>query len=147
MLRDKNIQYIKCIMLRWLKTAKVQLHPCPPQGRVLSETDSLRDAGLAMAANENAVPQIEKGKKLKRGQYSHYDDNTRAKIAQYAVDNGVSSAARKFSKELGVNVSVTTVRIMRDAFIKLNLKKSRKGKQFSFKINRTSFSVPWLRHV
>ena len=93
-----------------------------------------------MAANENAAPEIEKGKKRKRGQYSHYDDNTRAKIARYAVDNGVSNAARKFSKELSVNVGVTTVRSMRDAFIKL--KNSRKGKQFSFKFNRISFSVP-----
>ncbi|CAC5413807.1 unnamed protein product [Mytilus coruscus] len=60
--------------------------------------------------------------KRKRGDYNNYDDETRAKIARYAVDNGVARASRKFTSDLGRKVSETTIRSMRDTYVKLKKK-------------------------
>ena len=57
--------------------------------------------------------------KRKRGDYNFYDDETRAKIARYSVENGVARAARKFSSDLGKKVSETSVHSMRDTYLKL----------------------------
>jgi len=57
--------------------------------------------------------------KRKRGGYGVYDGETRAKIARYAIDNGVAGASRYFSTDLGRKVSETTVRSMRDAYVRV----------------------------
>ncbi|WAR13000.1 hypothetical protein MAR_027180 [Mya arenaria] len=51
--------------------------------------------------------------------YSSYDEETRAKIARYAIDNGLAKAARRFTSDLNRKVSETTVRSMRDSYVKL----------------------------
>ena len=52
---------------------------------------------------------ISTSRKRKRGEYSHYDDETRAKIARYTIDNRVMKASRKFSAEHGSKVYESTV--------------------------------------
>lgn len=56
--------------------------------------------------------------KRKRGEYAANDDETRAKIARYAVDNGVTRAARTLSGHLEHKVAESTVRSMRDIYIR-----------------------------
>ena len=47
--------------------------------------------------------------KRKRGEYNHYDSEQRAKMARYAVEHGVASAAKHFSGKLSKNVNESTV--------------------------------------
>jgi len=59
-------------------------------------------------------------RKRKRGEYNCYNEEFRAKIAIYSIDNGVAKAARKkFSSDLSCTISETTVWSMRDQYIKL----------------------------
>lgn len=58
------------------------------------------------------------GKKRRRGQYTFYDGELRAKIGRYAAENGDAAACRKFSKELKKTLNESTVRGMRNAYIK-----------------------------
>ncbi|WAR07101.1 hypothetical protein MAR_017059 [Mya arenaria] len=55
----------------------------------------------------------------RKREYSSNDEETRAKIARYAVDNGVAKAARRFTSDLNRKVIETTVRSMRDRYVKL----------------------------
>jgi len=41
------------------------------------------------------------GTKRKRGNYNNYSPEVRAKMARYAVENGVQNATRNFTKEFG----------------------------------------------
>ena len=121
-------------MQRWLNTGSVKLRTPAAPGlpdpiTVLAETDSTRDAVATMSANDSAEHVLKSSRKRKRGSYANYNDETRAKIAKCAIDNGVASTARKYSKELGLSVSETSVRSMRDAYIKI--KKSSKGMRFN----------------
>ncbi|XP_052260433.1 uncharacterized protein LOC127864624 isoform X1 [Dreissena polymorpha] len=92
-------------------------------------SNSLPDPANSAWQNEAITTQaandaVEKGlvtvsQKRKRGEYYNYDDETRANIARYAIENGVSKASRHFSANLSHNVSITTVRSMRDQYIKV----------------------------
>ncbi len=56
---------------------------------------------MTIAAN-NAVDKMEEmsasstSKKRKRGEYANYNEEIRAKIAVYAIENGMMKASRKF---------------------------------------------------
>ena len=111
-------------MLQWLKTGKIKLNPPAIEGLpdpldVLNETGSERDAIATQAANDDSEFEIRNSRKRKRGNYSNYSDEVRAKIAKSAVENGVAFTSRKYSKELDKTVSETSVRSMRDAYIRL----------------------------
>ena len=109
----------------WLKSGKLNVSsptvPGLPDPRNMADD---REAMLTHTANSavETVVMAEKpsaSRKRKRGEYSVYDDDMRAKIAKYSIDNGVAKASRKFSSDLGRKVSETTVRSMRDSLIKL----------------------------
>ena len=57
-------------------------------------------------------------RKRKRGNYQVYSDETRAKIARYAINNGVMNAVRKFSRELDSPVRESTVRSKKTSYLK-----------------------------
>ena len=58
------------------------------------------------------------GARKKRGSYGFYTPEQRAKIGRYAAENGVNVAARKFTKDLGRKVNESTVRGMKDSYLK-----------------------------
>lgn len=112
-------------LANWLKSGKVSVSsptvPGLPDPVTMSDC---RESLLTQTANSAVETVIKSGapcasRKRKRGEYSCYDDETRAKIARFAVDNGVAKAARKFSNSLGKKVSETTVRSMRDSYVKI----------------------------
>jgi len=51
-------------------------------------------------------------RKRKRGAYGRY-------IAKYAINNGVMKASRKFTADMGAKVNESTVRSIRDAYLKV----------------------------
>jgi len=69
-----------------------------------------------LANNEICKTPPSSFKKRKRGTYNAFDSERRAKIARYAVDNGVMNAARRFT------VNESTVRNLKKQF--LHMKKS-----------------------
>lgn len=70
------------------------------------------------SANENVKDVIKKSAKRKRGDYSHYDDETRADIGRYATLHGNTSAARHFTKKLKLEkpMNESTVRSIKSAY-------------------------------
>ncbi|XP_052813032.1 uncharacterized protein LOC128240432 [Mya arenaria] len=100
----------------WLKTGTVETRaPSLPGLPNPSEATTEQEAVTTQEAN-NAVEKVQ-GRRKK--EYSSYDEETRAKIARNAVDNGVAKAARRFTSDLNRKVSETTVRSMRDRYVKL----------------------------
>ncbi|CAC5368608.1 unnamed protein product [Mytilus coruscus] len=107
-----------------LKTGSVKTRtPVTPGLPDPADCNSTQDALIVQTAND-AVDTVVSApsRKRKRGDYNNYDDETRAKIARYAVDNGVARASRKFTSDLGRKVSETTIRSMRDTYVKLKKK-------------------------
>lgn len=102
----------------WLKTGKIKKRF--PSGPGLSDPNKKKsevETNSVQAANDAAIL-LKTSTKWKRGEYASYDDETRAKIARYAVDNGIAKAARKFLGQLEHEVSESTVRSIRDIYIK-----------------------------
>ena len=65
------------------------------------------------AANKKVQQELDNPdnkRKRKRGDYHHYSPEVRAKVAKYACNYGNKSAVKKFSKELGHDLSEGTVR-------------------------------------
>ncbi|XP_063400328.1 uncharacterized protein LOC134684939 [Mytilus trossulus] len=111
-------------LTQWLKTGSVKTRtPVTPGLPDPAECISTQDALIVQTAND-AVDTVVSApsRKRKRGDYINYDEETRAKIARYAVDNGVARASRKFTSDLGRKVSETTIRSMRDTYVKLKKK-------------------------
>lgn len=54
---------------------------------------------------------------MKRGSYTQYSDETRAKIARYASEHGNKAAVNKFSRELGKPIPESTVRNMKSIYL------------------------------
>ncbi|KAH3850438.1 hypothetical protein DPMN_092849 [Dreissena polymorpha] len=108
-------------LLQWLKTGGTPTRsPSVPGLPDPANSASQKEAITTQAAND-AVEKVlvTESRKRKRGEYHNYDDETRSKIARYAIDNGVSKASRHFSANLSHNVSITTVRSMRDQYVKV----------------------------
>ncbi|VDI72619.1 Hypothetical predicted protein, partial [Mytilus galloprovincialis] len=111
-------------LTQWLKTGSVKTRtPVTPGLPDPADCISTQDALIVQTAND-AVDTVVSApsRKRKRGDYINYDEETRAKIARYAVDNGVARASRKFTSDLGRKVSETTIRSMRDTYVKLKKK-------------------------
>ena len=94
----------------------------------LSPRDGLPDhkGALSSAISPQAIAQANRevtrehrsrSEPKRRGPYARYSAAVRADIARNACANGVSKTARKFSKVLGNNVSETTVRSIKQAYI------------------------------
>ena len=115
-------------LTQWLKSGSIKVtKPSTPGLPDPSECKTQKEQLVVQAANDGvdtlvAASPSTISRKRKRGEYNTYDDNTRAKIARYAVDNGVARASRKFTADLGHKVSETSVRSMRDSYIKLKKK-------------------------
>ena len=109
----------------WFKSGSVKVKaPVTPGLPDPSLCSTQRDTLITETANDSVdtmTAATTPTRKRKRGDYNFYDDETRAKIAKYSVENGVARAARKFSSDLGKKLSETSVRSMRDTY--LNLKK------------------------
>ena len=54
----------------------------------------------------------------KRGNYNNYSPEVRAKMARYAVENGIQNAARKFTIELGSPINESTIRSINSSYFK-----------------------------
>jgi hypothetical protein len=57
-------------------------------------------------------------RKQKRGSYTITSEEDRAKIAKYAIVNGPTNTAKHFSAKLGMKLSESTVRSIRDSYKK-----------------------------
>ena len=86
------------------------------------------DAAMVRAANEEILktssicggPSTSSGDvggKRKRGNYTYYTPEMRAKIGKFAAEFGVNNASHKFSKELGKPVNKRTVRGMKNSYL------------------------------
>ena len=107
---------------------------CLPKPDNKNLADAGIDNAMIRAANEEIMKEINQpstsdagpsgaSKQKKRGQYSYYSPQKRAKIGKYAAEFGVNAAARKFTKELKKPVNESSVRGMKKAYLK-ELKKS-----------------------
>jgi hypothetical protein len=56
--------------------------------------------------------------KVKRNDYNQYDEVQRLKIARYAIDNGPAKASKHYSILLGKPVNESSVRSIRNKYIK-----------------------------
>ncbi|XP_063436557.1 uncharacterized protein LOC134717989 [Mytilus trossulus] len=112
---------------QWLKSGSIKVKAPATSGLPdPSQCSTQRDVLVTQAANDgidtmNSATSLTTTptRKRKRGDYNYYDDETRAKIARYSVENGVARAACKFSSDLSKKVSETSVRSMRDTYLKL----------------------------
>lgn len=57
-------------------------------------------------------------RKRKRGEYNNLDEEQRAKIGRLAVEDGVARATRRFMTNSGIKVSESTVRSIRDRYLR-----------------------------
>ncbi|CAC5395882.1 unnamed protein product [Mytilus coruscus] len=111
---------------QWLKSGSIKVKaPATPGLSDPSKCSTQRDVLVTQAANDgidtmNSATSLPTTptRKRKRGDYNFYDDETWAKIARYSVENGVARAARKLSSDLGKKVNETSVRSMRDTYLK-----------------------------
>ena len=94
-------------LVQWLRKEKERSCPLPPA-----------DSEATSSANnevEKAVTACKRAKK--RGAYVRYSDQQRAKIGRYAAEYGNKASADKFSRELGMNVSESSVRNMKKRYM------------------------------
>ncbi len=110
-------------MSRWLKKGS-----CTPETLGLPDPflcNTTEEAVVTRAAND-AVDQDNQtpvSRKRKRGEYSIFDGEQRAKIARLAIEIEPTRAAIRMSSELGRKLNESTVRSIKTAY----LKKSKQG--------------------
>ena len=82
-----------------------------------------KDSEYAAANFEVLETITTSARKRKRGEYNHYSPDQQYKMAKCAVENGVSKAAKDFSKHLGKNIHESSIRTIKKAYL---LKKATK---------------------
>ena len=93
-----------------------------PTGSTLPNPDgplsgSIPSRAIA-AANLEVRHTIEASKtQKKRGAYHTYTPQQRTTIGKHAVENGVLSAKRKYSKKLNIEINESTVRSFKKAYL------------------------------
>lgn len=97
-------------ILRWLKKEKVSGLPDPEKEK------SLEMQSVVAAAND-AVQPVQGVVSKKRGDYTAYDDDIRAKIGRFACQHGTAAAVKKFSMELDKHVAESTVRSFKSRYV------------------------------
>ena len=97
-------------LYRWLVRTKSPTKPYLPDP---SKEESDKDALEVEAANQCVEKEL--GRK-RRGTYSYYDPELRAKTGKYAATSGNAAAVRKFSEQLGKPISESTVRGFKKAY-------------------------------
>ncbi|XP_006824061.1 uncharacterized protein LOC100370585 [Saccoglossus kowalevskii] len=112
-------------LIKWLKKAPL---PSPSEPNLL-DPNNINDVEQCELSPEVIAVVNEEitsaSRKRKRRNYQHYDENIRAKIGKYAVNNGVMNAARKSLKNL-VGMLVKAVRGMKQTYLKCNSEWQRK---------------------
>lgn len=91
---------------------------CKSRSRTSSLLPNAEDA-FTSAANKEVTKEIgtAANKRMKRGPYTQYSDETRAKIARYASEHGNKAAVIKFSRELEKPLPESTVRNMKKIYL------------------------------
>ena len=84
-------------------------HSTPEKQKLCEELNEIVDNAYAYAGSTS--------KKRKRGEYSHYTPEQKAKIARYAIDNGPTKAARHFSEKLGKKLNESTMRTINASYL------------------------------
>ena len=67
-------------------------------------------------------------RKPTRGPYRKYTQSERAEIGKYSLENGISAAQRKFSRKMGVKISLSTIQGIKDAY-KKEMSRKRKASE------------------
>lgn len=81
------------------------------------------------------------GRKRKRGEYSHYTPEQKAKIVRFAIDNGNSRAAKHFSESMGRKINESTIRSFKAAY---HFRKAESGKDIIVAIDSKKCCRPKL---
>lgn len=112
---------------QWLTTGKLKTTaPTVPGLPDPGDCTEPREAAAFQAAND-AVETIVTSttdsllstpRKRKRGEYNNLDEEQRAKIGRLAVEEGVARATRRFMTNSGIKVSESTVRSIRDRYLR-----------------------------
>ena len=76
-------------------------------------------------ANREVRRSLEEGRSAKRGTYHKYDPETRASMGRYACTNGLSAAARYYSRVLGHKVSITTLVSIKKSYVEEKKRRDR----------------------
>ena len=107
-------------LLGWLKKEPDLSQPRRPWLPDPNEADSGNGRAFiaANAAVETVLDEEETTSGKKCGSYHRYDAKVRAKIAKLAEEHGVGKAAQLAAKELGHNVTKSSVQSMRNAYRK-----------------------------
>jgi hypothetical protein len=103
---------------KWLTKVQRPVLAGLPDPNLATSLEEARTIESANAAVEKQHSDDSRGNKRKRGEYIQFHDSTRAKVARYAIDIGPSKAARKISAELKQTVSESTVRSIKQAYLK-----------------------------
>lgn len=111
------------LLLKWLDKSKTS---APSTEQCILES-LLPDPNLEctpeksktiQAANTEVLEVIKSSGKRKRGEYSHYDSEQRAKIGRWACENGNASAVKHFSKSMGKPINESTVRSLKKQYLR-----------------------------
>ena len=107
-------------IIQWLKSGKIKTKaPTVPGLPDPGDATDPREAVVLQSANDAVETESAKTPtKRKRGPYSSLDAEQRAKIARFAVDCGVANAARRFSGDSGRKLAESTVRSIRDQYVR-----------------------------
>ncbi|XP_006823360.1 uncharacterized protein LOC102803361 [Saccoglossus kowalevskii] len=97
-------------LVRWLKKVNSPRTPGLPDPNLCTTEEEATSTQAANDQIDQLVATSSTRRKRKRGQYSFYNAETRAKIAKSSIEIGVMKTSRKFSKELNINVNESTVR-------------------------------------
>ncbi|XP_077986275.1 uncharacterized protein LOC144440771 [Glandiceps talaboti] len=105
-------------LMKWLKTAPLPVpsEPGLPNPNNNNDVSKCSISAEAIATINQEISSV--SRKRKRGKYQFYSAETRAKIARYAIDNGVMNAVRNFSKELDSPICKNTIRSMKTSYLK-----------------------------
>ena len=79
---------------------------------------SMSSESIASANKEVLEATKSSGIGGKRGQYKKLDDDLRAEIGKYASYHGVAATSRYFSRKLKKKMSESTIRSIRDSFLR-----------------------------
>jgi len=84
-----------------------------PRGEL---SDSISPSVISQV-NEEVLKVLQHGKDKRRGHYNKYNSSLRAEMGKYASHHGPRATARHFSRKLGENVSESTIRSIRSAYL------------------------------
>ena len=99
-------------LFNWLKIAR----PPAKLGLLQPEkAESAEESAVIQSANDSVDK--EPPRKCQRGEYFTYSAETRANIANSAINIGNSQAARKWSKSLGLKINESTVRSIKRQYL------------------------------